>query len=128
MKEENKKTINYYTTLNYPVNVVRDEEGSYLAEYPDLKGCMTVAPTIPEAITMAEDAKNTWIETAYEAGIDIPEPRELDSYSGTFKLRIPKTLHKALVDAARKEGVSMNQLCVYLLGRELERHLAAKTG
>lgn len=123
MNETNQKTIEYYDTLNYPINIVKDEEGSYLAEYPDLKGCITVAPSASEAIIMAEDAKKAWLETAFECGIDIPEPRELESYSGTFKLRIPRTLHKSLVDTAKREGISMNQLCVYILSRELEKVL-----
>ena len=106
--------------------MVKDEEGSYLIEYPDLKGCMSCAPTIQEAIKMAEDAKTVWIETAYETNMDIPEPKELKAYSGTFKLRIPKTLHKNLVYTAKKEGISMNQLCVYLLSKELENFILAK--
>ncbi len=114
------KTINYYKELNYPSTMVKDEEGSYLIEYPDLKGCMSYAPTINEAIEMAEDAKTAWIETALESNMDIPEPRELNAFSGNFKLRIPKTLHKNLVNTAKKEGISMNQLCLYLLTKELE--------
>ena len=106
--------------------MVKDEEGSYLIEYPDLKGCMSYAPTIQEAIEMAEDAKIAWLETAYEANMDIPEPRELNAFSGNFKLRIPRTLHKNLVKTAKKEGISMNQLCVYLLTKELESFSKSK--
>lgn len=36
-------------------------------------------------------------------------------YSGDFKLRIPKSLHKQLAEEAKQEGVSMNQLYVYLI-------------
>ena len=55
----------------------------------------------------------------YEGGfvIAIREPHELDSYSGQFKLRIPKSLHRRLAEQARQEGISMNQYCVYLLSR-----------
>jgi len=38
-------------------------------------------------------------------------------YSGQFKLRIPKTLHKELAEKSKKEGISMNQYCLYLLSK-----------
>jgi predicted HicB family RNase H-like nuclease len=41
----------------------------------------------------------------------------LDDYSGQFKLRIPKSLHKALAEHSRREGISMNQYCLYLLSK-----------
>ncbi|MCI8980594.1 MAG: toxin-antitoxin system HicB family antitoxin, partial [Clostridia bacterium] len=37
------------------------------------------------------------------------------SYSGQFKLRMPKSLHKELAERSKAEGISMNQYCVYLL-------------
>ena len=40
-----------------------------------------------------------------------------ENYSGQFKLRIPKSLHRSLAEHARQEGISMNQYCVYLLSR-----------
>ena len=40
-----------------------------------------------------------------------------DKYSGQFKLRVPKALHKLLSQHAKQEGISMNQYCVYLLTR-----------
>ncbi|MCI5588370.1 MAG: type II toxin-antitoxin system HicB family antitoxin, partial [Lachnospiraceae bacterium] len=38
-------------------------------------------------------------------------------YSGQFKLRIPRSLHRSLVEHSKKEGISMNQYCVYLLSK-----------
>ena len=73
----------------------------------------------------AEDAKKEWIAAALEEGIQINEPETSDSYSGQFKLRLPKTLHKTLAEDSKKEGVSMNQYCVYLLAKNSEKeHLA----
>ncbi len=114
------KDINYYKKINYPLTVLQEEDGSYFAEYPDLKGCMTVADTFQEIYEMAEDAKIAWLETALENNIPIPAPKDISSYSGNFKLRIPKSLHKQLAEEAKAEGISMNQLCVYLLSKELE--------
>ena len=58
-----------------------------------------------------------WIEAAMEEGVEIYEPDSLESYSGQFKLRIPRSLHRALAEHSKKEGVSMNQYCVYLLSK-----------
>ena len=41
----------------------------------------------------------------------------LQSYSGQFKLRIPKSLHRSLSMHAKEEGISMNQYCLYLLAK-----------
>ncbi len=115
------KDINYYKNIKYPLTILQEDDGSYFAEYPDLKGCMTAADTFEEIHEMAEDAKSAWLETALENDVPIPEPKNISAYSGTFKLRIPKSLHKQLAEEAKTEGISMNQLCVYLLSRELEQ-------
>ena len=47
----------------------------------------------------------------------IPQPDKADKYSGQFKLRIPKSLQKTPSDHAKREGISMNQYCMYLLSR-----------
>ena len=119
------KDLNYYLKLKYPISIRQDDDGSYFAEYPDLKGCMSVGSTIQEAVNMVNDAKIAWLNTAIENHIFIPEPKELSAYSGNFKIRIPKSLHKELAETAKKEGISMNQLCVYLLSKELEHSHSA---
>ena len=65
----------------------------------------------------AVDAKRTWLEAALENEMEIPLPEKKDKYSGQFKLRVPKALHKLLSQHAKQEGISMNQYCVYLLTR-----------
>ena len=57
------------------------------------------------------------LEAAIEEEINIYEPDSLDDYSGQFKLRIPKSLHRMLAEHSQREGISMNQYCVYLLSR-----------
>lgn len=42
---------------------------------------------------------------------------QLDEYSGRIVLRIPRSLHKTLKDAAAVEGVSLNQYMLYKLAR-----------
>jgi len=110
------KTIDYYLNLPYKLEIVPDmDEGGFAARYPELPGCITVGDTLEAAVKNVNDAKIEWITAALEDGNTIPEPSSYDDYSGQFKLRLPKSLHKLLADRSKEEGVSMNQYCVYLL-------------
>lgn len=112
------KNIDYYMALPYKMEIVEDkDEGGYVVSYPDLPGCITCGETIETAISNANDAKKAWIEAALESSIEIQEPNNLEEYSGQFKLRIPRSLHRSLAEHSKKEGISMNQYCVYLLSR-----------
>ena len=112
------KTLNDYMKMSYRMEIVEDkEEGGYVVSYPDLPGCITCGETVESAVANAVDAKTAWIEAALEDGIEIPDPDSLEDYSGQFKLRIPRSLHRLLAEHSRREGISMNQYCVYLLSR-----------
>ena len=112
------KTMNDYLAMPYRMEIVEDrEEGGYVVSFPELPGCITCGETIDSAIANAQDAKKEWIAAALEEGITIYEPNDLENYSGQFKLRIPKSLHRSLTEHAKREGISMNQYCVYLLSK-----------
>lgn len=112
------KTVNEYMALFYRMEIIEDpDEGGYVVSYPDLPGCITCGGTMESAIANAFDVKKAWIEAALEDGMDISEPDSLEKYSGQFKLRMPKSLHRSLAEHSQREGISMNQYCVYLLSR-----------
>ena len=112
------KTFEEYMKLPYKLEIVPDtEESGFVASYPELPGCITCGESIADVVANAEDAKKEWILAALEDGVNIAEPETADSYSGQFKLRIPKSLHMTLSVNARKEGISMNQYCIYLLSK-----------
>ena len=112
------KTLNDYMALSYRMEIIEDkEEGGYVVSYPDLPGCFTCGDTIESAIANASDAKKAWLEAALEDGLEIQEPDSLEDYSGQFKLRIPRSLHRALAEHSKREGISMNQYCLYLLAK-----------
>ena len=118
------KTIDYYLSLPYRLEIIPDpDEGGYVASYPDLPGCITVGETLESVIENARDAKKAWLEAALADGIPIAEPSSADEYSGQFKLRIPKSLHRSLAEHSKQEGVSMNQYCVYLLSKNDEQEM-----
>ena len=112
------KTLNDYLSMSYRMEIVEDkDEGGYVVSYPELPGCITCGETIESAIANAMDAKKEWLIAAMEEGIEISEPDNLEDYSGQFKLRIPRSLHKSLAEHSKREGISMNQYCVYLLSK-----------
>lgn len=93
------------------------EEGGFTVSFPELPGCITCGNTLAVALDNAADAKSAWIKATMKDGLSIPEPDSLNDYSGQFKLRIPKSLHKQLAEHSKMEGISMNQYCLYLLSR-----------
>ena len=112
------KTLNDYMQMSYRMEIVEDkDEGGYVVSYPDLPGCVTCGETIETAVANAADAKKALIEAALEEVIKIQEPENLEDYSGQFKLRIPRSLHRSLAEHSKREGISMNQYCVYLLSK-----------
>ena len=112
------RSIEEYMRLPYRMEVIPDTaEGGYVIRFPELPGCLTCADTLEEAVRNAADCKKEWLIAAMEDGIDIPEPVSEEEYSGQFKLRIPKSLHKSLAEHSKAEGISMNQYCLYLLAK-----------
>ena len=112
------KTLNEYMSMSYKMEIIEDQdEGGFVISYPDLPGCITCGETIESAMQNAQDAKREWIRAALEEGIEIYEPDSLENYSGQFKLRIPRSLHRSLAEHSQREGISMNQYCVYLLSK-----------
>jgi antitoxin HicB len=61
--------------VSYPITLYPDaEEGGYVAEIRDLPGCLTQGDTLEETIANINEARELWIEIAYEAGREIPLP------------------------------------------------------
>lgn len=117
-----KKSLEYYLALKYPFkleSLSEEEGGGYMITYTDLSGCISDGETVEETLLNGEDAKQSWIQSAYERSIIIPEPNSvLDKFSGRITVRAPKTLHKDLAEQAEKEGISLNQYIIYLLSKE----------
>lgn len=68
------KTLSYYLSLPYTIELTPDEGGVWFASIPLLKGCMTQGDSREEALVMLDEAKALWLETALDEGIPIPEP------------------------------------------------------
>ncbi len=51
------------------------EDNAFIAEVPELAGCMADGETYQEALANAEVIIGEWLETAKELGRKIPEPK-----------------------------------------------------
>jgi predicted RNase H-like HicB family nuclease len=52
-----------------------EEDDAYVAEVPELAGCMADGATYQEALANAEVVIQEWIDTATKLGRTIPEPK-----------------------------------------------------
>lgn len=51
------------------------EDDSFIAEVPELPGCMAHGASQEEALANANEAIELWLDTAAEFGDPIPEPK-----------------------------------------------------
>lgn len=52
-----------------------EEDGSFIAQVPELPGCAADGATYSEALSNVEIVISEWIETAKELGRPIPQPK-----------------------------------------------------
>ena len=51
------------------------DDNAFIAEVPELPGCMADGATYSEAVANVEVIIDEWIETARDLGREIPEPK-----------------------------------------------------
>jgi antitoxin HicB len=100
--------------------ITGDNEQVFLAEVPDLPGCMTAGESEEDALMLLRDAMAGWLTVSLERGLPIPEPKA-ETCNGRILVRTSKSLHRQLVARAEAEGVSLNQWIVTLLAEGMGR-------
>lgn len=111
-------SLEYYASLPYHFTVVRDlaeKAKPWTASVDELPECKGRGRTAEEAMAAARTSMTAWLESAIDAGGEIPEPRSAASHSGRLLLRMPRTLHAELTRASEREGVSLNQFITDVL-------------
>jgi antitoxin HicB len=109
MEQPVNKTIDNYMNLPYTMELRCDAEEGCFVRVKELAGCMSQGDDAGEALTKIREAMRLWLQVAIEAGDPIPEPREEETFSGKFVVRVPRSLHRQLSAAAEQDGVSLNQ-------------------
>ncbi len=98
---------------NYNITVRKgwfDGELCYEARVAELPNVAEYADSFDEAYALAIDTIEMTAEIFNDQGKPMPMPMlPADQYSGRITLRLAKSLHRALAQAADHEGVSLNQ-------------------
>ncbi len=77
-------------------------------------------PTQAERVQFGKTEEHRQIMELLEQGLgsDADAAQPLPDASGRFVLRLPQSMHAALIAEARAEGISLNQLCVAKLATQ----------
>jgi len=73
------------SSLNYRILLRKEPEGGYTVTVPSLPGCVTYGETVDEAISMAKEAIELYIEDLRERGEEIPTEEGLLEYTLTVE-------------------------------------------
>ncbi len=115
-------------TRRYPAQVHwSDDDDGFIAIASDLPGCSAFGKTQERALVELQDAIAAWIEAAKAVGNVVPEPSPLPAvcaYSGKILVRMTRELHGQLAQAAKNEGVSLNQYINQVLAMAMGRRTA----
>ena len=133
MKNEIARKRDHLRTLPYGILLRKDEEGDWVARISELPGCTAHGNTQAEALKNLDEVMEVWLEDALISGAAIPGPHvDQRLPSGKWLQRVPRSLHKALVELAEREEVSLNQLVTSMLaeavGRRNRPRQLAETG
>ncbi len=77
--------MNSMKVLNYRILLRKEPEGGYTVMVPSLPGCVTYGETIDEAIDMAKEAIELYIESLKEHGEIIPTEEGILEYTLTVE-------------------------------------------
>jgi len=67
-----KRKLMAMTTLRYKILLRKEEDGTYTVIVPSLPGCLTFGHTVEEALDMAKEAIEGFIECMIDRGEDVP--------------------------------------------------------
>lgn len=71
--------------LNYRILLRKEPEGGYTVIVPSLPGCVTYGDTIENAINMAREAIELYLESLREHGEEIPTEESTLEYTLTVE-------------------------------------------
>lgn len=70
----------------YRINLRKEEEGGYTVLVPALPGCITYGETVDEAIEMAKEAIELYVEELQDHGEMVPDDSNVLEYSLNFAI------------------------------------------
>ncbi len=103
----------------YPISIKwSDEDAGYIATIPGIRGLSAFGESLSAALSELEIAADAYFQSLKNAGKCMPVLDKITPFSGQLRLRMPKSLHAELSQAAENEGVSLNTYLISLLASE----------
>ena len=114
MRTRTKQNADNYRITIRPLS--KEEGGGYLAEYPEIPGCMSDGETIEEAVANGREALRDCLDVFRESGRKVPKP---GVEPAQWRQRLPRTLYMRLTERAKGEGVSINSLVTAIIAEAI---------
>ena len=92
-----------------------EEDAGYIARLLEVPTLSAFGERAEDAVRELQIATENWLVALAARGEEPPEPFMDRNYSGEFRLRVPKELHRALVMEAERNAVSLNAYCAQKL-------------
>lgn len=100
--------------LRYPVVLTPDENGTFIAEVPDIPGAFTFGRDEAEALDMALDVALTMLCAIMDDGEDIPSPSEPTAEQPVIELPPMAVVKLAIYQAMKDQGVNQLKMAARL--------------
>ena len=104
----------------YGFQLFFDEDRDWVAHLTELPNVSAFGETVEEALNELAVAWNLVKESYAKENKPIPVAPRKREYSGSFNVRISRTVHRALVVEAEREGVTLNALVAQKLARSVD--------
>jgi predicted RNase H-like HicB family nuclease len=78
--------------MSYTVKLEPTDEGGYFVSVPALPGCFTQGETVEEALAMASDVIQVWIESLVKEGESVPVEETVEGAAMSYRVNIPITV------------------------------------
>jgi predicted HicB family RNase H-like nuclease len=96
-----------------------DEDGGYIAHLLEFPSLSAFGSTEEQAVRELKRATKAWLKALADDGKAPPEPLAAKEFSGEFRLRLPKDLHRKLAVEAQRNQTSLNSYCIHKLAEQL---------
>lgn len=95
----------------YDVRITKQGGGGYLAQFPELPGCLTEGTTLVETLENAREALSGWLFVAIKHGDEVPRARV--HQGRTYRRVVPDLdvrIALAILSARKRRGLTQQEV------------------
>jgi predicted HicB family RNase H-like nuclease len=89
-----------------------EEDEGYIAHLLEVPSLSAFGSTEEKSVRELKRATTAWLKALAAEGKQPPEAIATKNFSGEFRLRLPKELHRKLAVEAERNRTSLNTYCV----------------